>query len=153
MPRFEGELSFLSNFAPAEIHDLTYAIRYPTVEHYYQAQKTQLLHERTYIVLLPTPGQAKRGGRSLTIRVDWHQIKIAVMMEGIRQKFTNKNEYGNKLIEVDPSLLIEHNNWHDNFWGICQCERCERLTFLPDYMANWLGRLLVIRRQQLLLER
>jgi N-glycosidase YbiA len=78
---FTGEYRFLSNFwyVPEGI-ELKGAL-YPTVEHAYQAAKTIIPEERLRIYRVPyhKPGEAKKLGRTLTIREDLEAIKLVVM--------------------------------------------------------------------------
>lgn len=118
--RFDGEYRFLSNFAPSVVwHD---GIKYPTVEHAYQAAKTFDFAERWRISQLPTPGQAKRAGRRVVLRVDWMQVKRTVMRELLVQKFVLNSELRQKLKDTGTATLIEGNTWGDTFWGVCNGE-------------------------------
>ena len=76
--RFEGEYAFLSNFYESPIF---YKRRlYMTAEHLFQCCKTPNPDEREAIRSAPTPGQAKRLGRKVTLRPDWNQIKLKAML-------------------------------------------------------------------------
>lgn len=55
--RFEGEFAFLSNFFNSPITDGN--IVFPTVEHYFQAAKTQDMDSYIEIAHARTPGIAK----------------------------------------------------------------------------------------------
>ena len=65
---FDNEYAFLSNFysSPFSVD----GIKYPTVEHYFQAQKTLDQNERRAIAAESTPGRAKRAGRHVHLRSD-----------------------------------------------------------------------------------
>lgn len=117
--RFKGEYEFLSNFYPAIIvHD---GITYPTVEHAYQAAKTLDFAERWRISKLPTPGEAKRAGRSVKLRPDWKKVRIDIMRELLLQKFfLSDGELGYELQSTSCAELIEGNWWGDTFWGVCK---------------------------------
>jgi ribA/ribD-fused uncharacterized protein len=93
-----------------------------------------------------TPGMAKRMGRHVDLRKEWEAIKIPVMTELIRQKFVVDSFPGKHLMLTYPSLLVEGNVWHDQFWGDCRCDR----SGCVEPGQNWLGRLLMVRRAQLL---
>lgn len=92
-------------------------MRYPSVEHAYQAAKTTVPQERAKIARLATPGEAKRAGRRVTLRPDWDAIKLDVMRGLLLQKFTYP-DLGRALLETKPAELIEGNSWHDTFWGV-----------------------------------
>lgn len=113
---FSKEYEFLSNFYSQEI---TYdGIKYPTNEHAFQAAKTLDLEERKVISSLPTPGQAKRAGRRVSLRPDWEEVKFDVMKEIVILKFINP-ALKEKLLATGDSELIEGNTWNDRCWGVC----------------------------------
>lgn len=93
-------------------------LEFPTVEHAYQAAKSNDPADWKHFAQLPRPGDAKRAGRYLTIRSDWDQIKLRVMTELVEQKF-RIDELKQKLLETGDQLLEETNHWNDTFWGVC----------------------------------
>jgi len=94
-------------------------VRYPTVEHAYQAAKTLDQKARERIRLLPTAGKAKAAGKRLKIRPDWEAIKVDVMRGLLRQKFRPDTFLARVLLETGERELIEVNTWGDRFWGEC----------------------------------
>ena len=68
---FSGRYRFLSNFYPCEM-DVA-GVRYPTLEHAFQAEKTTNMTEREIIRSARTPGQAKALGRRVTLRENWNE--------------------------------------------------------------------------------
>ena len=131
---FTGEYRFLSNFYSAPV--LYEDIIYPTVEHAYQAAKTDNLADRRIISTMAV-GNAKRYGQRITLRPDWDIIKVGIMEELLKKKF----EHGyleELLLGTGNATLIEGNSWHDNFWGACNCSRCADKKKL-----NTLGKLLM----------
>lgn len=115
---FDGEFRFLSNFFPCVIwHD---GIRYPTLEHAFQAAKTLDFAERWRISQLDTPGQAKRAGRNVQLRPDWLQVRRMVMQELLIQKFVLNAELRQRLKATGNARLIEGNTWGDTYWGVCR---------------------------------
>jgi ribA/ribD-fused uncharacterized protein len=139
-----------SNFAPVLIQD-DYGIVYPSVEHAYQAQKTVDLTLRREIANLVKPGDAKRRGAALPLRPNWEGVKLAIMLHCLTQKFRARDlqttQYAQRLIETGTTPLCETNHWHDDYWGHCICSEHAMLQG-----ANWLGRLLMLRRSQLYTE-
>lgn len=115
--KFTGEYRWLSNFYPAEI--LYDGLTYPTSEHAYQAAKTLDVKKRQYIANLPSPGKAKRAGQLVVLRADWEQVKIAVMREIVRAKFSQHPDLRFKLVQTGDEELVEGNTWGDRFWGVC----------------------------------
>lgn len=113
---FENEFAFLSNFYPSKI--CYEGIDYPTVEHAFQAAKTFDFYQRVAIAAAPTPGKAKRMGRSVSLRPDWEEVKDSIMEELVRRKF--KDKYLALLLwSTGEKELIEGNWWNDTYWGVC----------------------------------
>lgn len=138
---FSGQYRFLSNFylSPFEYRGIVY----PTVEHFFQAQKTVIIYERQLIACMATPGQAKRAGRECTLRSDWEILKNKVMEYGVHRKFEDKG-LAQLLLATGDAVLIEGNTWHDNYWGQCSCERCRNIIG-----KNMLGHTLTMERTKL----
>lgn len=111
---FSGPNTFLSNFATCEICDGEFI--YPSVEHAYQAKKSSDSAVRR-MFQKGTPGQAKRLGRTITLRPYWETVKIPVMLELLREKFSQP-EFRRKLLATGDSYLEETNSWGDTFWGV-----------------------------------
>ena len=130
--KFTGKYRFLSNFYPVKIkHD---GLTYPSVEHYFQANKTLNMTKRKEIAAAKSAAIAKKMGRNLTLRKDWEIIKDTVMLHGVFLKFSN-TDLQNKLKETYPHELIEENTWGDTYWGVC-----------GGIGKNMLGKILMIVR-------
>lgn len=137
---FKGKNRFLSNFWPVQIE--YQGILYPSTEHAYQAAKTLDKDDRIEVSQLSKAGDAKRFGKDLKLRDDWEQVKQSVMLELLRIKFSDR-DLRDKLLGTGDRLLIEGNNWHDNYWGICYCKNCTNKD-----SQNILGKLLMkVRRE------
>ena len=139
---FVGEYEFLSNFYPSPII-MDDGIAYPTVEHAFQAYKTENLDLRIQMANVPTPGRAKRAGRQINLRDDWGQIRLSVMAIAIRKKF-ELPELRYKLLATGDSKLIEGTTWHDNYWGNCTCDKCKDIIG-----ENQLGEILMAERARI----
>lgn len=113
---FKGEYAFLSNFyqAPFTLDGKTY----PTVEHYFQAQKAIDSIDFKRILSTNSPGEAKAIGRKIKIRLDWNEIKDNIMFHGVYAKFDQNEDLKNKLISTSTQILKEGNNWGDTYWGV-----------------------------------
>jgi ribA/ribD-fused uncharacterized protein len=143
---FQGEFRFLSNFWPAQV--TLDGVTYPTVEHAYQAAKTLDHGLRRRISVAETPGKAKRLGKMgqlFPLRSDWNEVKVSIMADLLRQKFADPT-LRLKLLQTGRDILCEGNEWHDNFWGSCQCPKCN------SQGQNILGQILMAIRQELLQE-
>lgn len=113
---FEGQYRFLSNFYPCTI--IYEGITYPTTEHAYQAAKTLDLERKIYISRLETAGQAKRKGKNVQLRPDWEEVKLQIMYNICKLKFS-KPQFAEELKATGTQELIEENTWNDTFWGRC----------------------------------
>lgn len=132
---FEGRWRCLSNFHG--FHEIILdGASYPTLEHAFQASKTLDPELREAIRRVSTPGRAKGLGRKVPLRPDWDAIKIDVMRELLRQKFSYP-DLAEALDATGNAELIEGNWWGDRFWGQCPVGVGE----------NWLGRLLMEIRE------
>ena len=85
--KFRGKYGFLSSMyhSPLVYED----IEYPTAEHGYQAAKTLDQKEKRRIANLPSPVEAKKAGRKALHRSDWEEVKLQVMYDIVRAKFTS----------------------------------------------------------------
>jgi ribA/ribD-fused uncharacterized protein len=113
---FSGRYAFLSNFAPSPLE--YEGIKYPTVEHAFQAAKTLDNGQRLTIASARTPGIAKRAGRRLKLRDDWDVIRIGVMFHLLLLKFAVA-PLSDQLLKTGDAHLVEGNTWGDRFWGVC----------------------------------
>lgn len=133
--KFYGKYRFLSNFYPCKI---TYYDReYPSVEHAYQAHKTDDENLKEIIRLSKTPGEAKRLGKNAKLKKHWDSVKVLTMLELVRLKFANP-ELKAKLLETGTKELVEGNTWGDTFWGVCN-----------NVGQNMLGRILMTVREEI----
>lgn len=135
---FTDDFRFLSNFYPSPISFED--ISYPTVEHFYQAMKTEDVTERKLFSKLRTPAEAKKAGKILNIRSDWESIKDSIMEEGLRQKFVQGSVLSEMLLATEDVYLEEGNHWGDTYWGV---------DIRTGYGQNKLGKLLMKLRSEL----
>ena len=112
---------------------------YNSVEHAYQAAKTLDPKERDRIREALSPGLAKQAGRKVTLRPGWLGMRVEVMDDLLRQKFSKEPLRG-WLIGTDPQELVEGNTWGDEFWGV---------NLRTGQGKNHLGRLLMAIREGL----
>jgi ribA/ribD-fused uncharacterized protein len=112
---FAGEYSFLSNFYPVPI-DLD-GDDYPSVEHAFQAAKTDDEVERLEIREDSSPVTAKHRGKRVALRPGWDHLRFGIMETLVRHKFARHAELRAKLLATGDAELIEGNTWRDMTWG------------------------------------
>ena len=135
-----------------------YGVTYPTIEHAYQAAKTEDIGVRERILLADKPGQAKRLARKLIkpaeqitatmcaagivpLREDWDEFRLTAMMILLDRKFANPVLRG-LLVATGDAKLIEGNSWGDEFWGCTMHET-------RWHGQNHLGRFLMQIRERI----
>lgn len=114
--------------------------RWPTTEHYYQAQKTTDPARQALIRRANSPRIAARLGRdrSHPARRGWDGMKVDVMRRAVAAKFTQHDELRELLLSTGDARIVERSP-RDGFWGDG-----------PDGRGrNWLGRVLMEVRAQL----
>lgn len=133
-----GEHGYLSNFARFPI--ALEGKRWPTSEHYFQAQKFLKAEYREQIRSAPTPARAAELGRSrkLPLRRDWESVKVDAMRVAVLAKFTQHADLRDRLLATGDARLVEHTE-NDAYWG----------DGGDGSGKNMLGRLLMEVREQL----
>ena len=132
------EYGFLCNFSA---HGFTLDDHYwPTVEHYFQAQKFAGSDHEERIRVSRSPKEAKNLGqtRKLSLRSDWEDVKVELMRNALMAKFTTHPDLRDALLATRDEELVE-NAPTDYFWG------CGKL----GGGQNMLGKLLMETRQAL----
>jgi hypothetical protein len=110
---FTGEYEFLRNNYPCSISIA--GIEYPSVDHAFQAAKTDD-EDTKYEISDVSAREAKRIGRSLTIdSADWDNKKLTVMESLIRCKFEDRDL--SDLLFDTGTAEIRMVNDSDRFWG------------------------------------
>ncbi len=144
---------FLSHFHPAPI--MLDAETWPTVEHYYQAQKSDKPGYRTAIRSAVSPGMAKRLAappdaprrisqqswfrkHAAKPRADWHEVKLDLMRSADWAKFSQNPDLGALLLATGTAELIEDSP-SEAFWG----------SGRDGAGQNWAGRVLMEVRERL----
>ena len=110
------QYAWLSNFSR---HGFTLAgVRWPSVEHYYQAQKFAGTEMAEQIRQAVSPLKARKAGRncSLALRSDWDEAKEVVMRRAIRAKFEQNGWLQRLLLATGDEELIHYSSV-DLFWG------------------------------------
>lgn len=135
--RFVGQHAFLSNFYEASVW--VDKQRYLTVEHAYQAAKTNDEQSKKLIREAKTAAIAKNLGKAVSLRPDWDDVKVEVMTTLVRQKFQSPFLRA-LLLKTGDRELIEGNYFNDKFWGFC---------LKKNIGENWLGKILMQVREEL----
>lgn len=110
------EFGQFSNFAPFPIN--LDGERWPTSEHYFQAQKFDDDAYRQKIRKDNSPAQAARLGqdRKQKLRLDWENVKVGIMREAVLAKFTQHEELRTLLLSTGDAKIVEHTD-NDDYWG------------------------------------
>ena len=112
---FRGAFDFLSNFYPARVE--VDGICYQNAEAAFQAQKCVDAADRVAFAELPAV-KAKRKGRQVELRPDWDAMRLSVMEEVVRAKFTQNPDLAARLVATGTMPLVEGNSFGDTFWGV-----------------------------------
>lgn len=105
-----------SNFAPFPIE--LDRKRWPTTEHYFQAQKFPGTPRAEAIRQATSPMIAARMGRSreCPLRPDWEQVKDEIMHRAVLAKFLQYPELQQLLLATGNAEIVEHTR-NDSYWG------------------------------------
>lgn len=92
--------------------------RWPTSEHFFQAQKFAGTEYEEKVRAAKKPSEAAELGRSrkLPLRRDWESVKDQIMLEAVRAKFTQHADLQEILLGTGDAKLVEHTA-NDNYWG------------------------------------
>ena len=136
-----------SNFFPSAF-DLD-GKRWPTVEHYFQAQKFTANPEyQEEIRAAKTPEKAKTLGAAVDgtkpIRSDWDTVREEVMKKALTAKFTQNPDLKAKLLATGNRALVEANPT-DAYWGYGRTKKGKNrmgilLQQLRDELRNTAGK-------------
>ena len=105
-----------SNFSRHSIH--LKGKRWPTTEHYFQAQKFAGTEHEEAVRMCKKPSEAANMGRSrkLPLRRDWESAKDRIMMDALRAKFTQHEDLKAILLGTGDAKLVEHTE-NDSYWA------------------------------------
>lgn len=138
---FFEKYRFLSNFWPAKVS--FEGMEFESIEHAYQAAKTLDLEIRTQFQGIKA-NEAKNLAKKFKtswkdkMREDWDDVKLQIMEDLVRQKFTTHLDLKQQLIDTGGCYLEESNTWHDVWWGVCKGKG-----------ENHLGKILMKIREEL----
>lgn len=92
---------------------------WPSVEHFYQAQKFSTFEHQELIRCCATSILAKTRAHELAdmhCRPDWINVRDRIMLNGLTAKFEQHPELCNKLLQSGNRYLVELTN-KDEYWG------------------------------------
>jgi ribA/ribD-fused uncharacterized protein len=145
--RDRASFVFLSHFYPSSI--ILDGDHWPTVEHFYQAQKSDIPAYRATIRQAVSPGMAKRLAahpaaprkisaqswfrkNKLPPRSDWAEAKLEIMRRADLAKFSQNADLAAMLLATGTAVLIEDSPF-EPFWGTGQ----------DGEGQNWAGQVLM----------
>ncbi len=133
----QEEYRFLSNFYEAVV---TYGgLTFHSNEAAFQAQKCMTEEEKLPFTEYG-PGKSKGVGRRVPLRPDWEEVKVGIMEEIVRAKFTQHPELAAMLLATGEKVLVEGNTWGDTCWGV---------DLRTGQGENHLGKILMKVREEL----
>ena len=111
-----GEYGCFSNFSRHAVY--LKGKRWPTSEHYFQAQMFAGEPDEEEVRRANKPMLAASMGRDRKrpLRRDWERVKERVMLEALRAKFTQHEELKAVLLGTGDAVLVEHTA-NDAYWG------------------------------------
>ncbi len=110
------EYGEFSNFAAYPI--VLKKKKWPTSEHYFQAQKFKDVQHQEQIRKANSPMLAARLGRDRKKkqRKDWESVKVNIMYDAVLAKFSQHEDLKQLLLTTGDAMLIEHTS-NDSYWG------------------------------------
>lgn len=135
--KFRDDYYFLSNMYPCNIRVKINGelMTFRCAESAFQACKDPASAKS----FAPLNGfDAKKLGKRVRLRPDWSAIRVTVMRNVVRAKFTQNPELANKLLATGSTYLVEDNEWGDKYWGVYNGQG-----------ENMLGKILMETRESL----
>ncbi|MCP5017672.1 MAG: NADAR family protein [Ketobacter sp.] len=112
----DGEYGCFSNFSrhPVYLKDK----RWPTSEHYFQAQKFAGTEHEEQVRYADRPMKAANMGRDRKrpFRSDWEEVKDDIMRVAVMTKFTQHKELTSILLSTGDAEIVEHTA-NDSYWA------------------------------------
>lgn len=115
--------------------------KFKSVENAYMFAKKPNDIEWLNKCLSMSPGDVKKESKRITLREDWEVVKLAIMYNLLKQKFTQE-PFRTNLLGTRNENIVEGNRWNDTFWGV-------DIKATPNVGENWLGRLIMDIRTKL----
>jgi ribA/ribD-fused uncharacterized protein len=114
--KVNDEYGWLSNFSKHPF--VLDGIYWPTVEHYFQAQKCIEIADFLKIQAAESAFIAAELGRNRNLKIlkNWDSIRIEIMYNAVLAKFSQNPEIAELLINTKNCPIIEHTE-NDSFWA------------------------------------
>ena len=111
-----GDYGAFSNFSRHSV--FLKKKRWPTSEHYFQAQKFAGTEHEEAVRMAKRPMEAAGMGRDRKrpLRRDWESVKDGIMLDAVRAKFTQHDDLKAILLGTGDAKLVEHTA-NDSYWG------------------------------------
>ena len=138
---FRGRHGFLSNYHVCQFE--IDGVVFQSSEHAFHYFKTNNAAQRERIRCTPTAHKSKRVAQYVTLRPNWNAVRDSYMLQAMWAKFSQNEDLKAKLLKTGDALLIEGNDWKDDYWGAC------RNKDIDWYGYNHVGQLLMYIREQL----
>ncbi len=87
---------------------------WPTVEHYFQAQKEVNIDYQEKIRLCATPHEARDLGQKANLRPYWEEIKAGVMWDANQAKFTQNYDLASLLCSLEGEITFNRSSAYWN---------------------------------------
>lgn len=114
---FKGKYADFSNFAKCQVE--YEGIIYPSSEHAYMSAKNDAKAWKEFCANPDnTPGTVKKRGKKVLLRPDWEEVKVSIMEEILRKKFSIPH-FKELLLSTGTQEIQEGNYWGDREWGVC----------------------------------
>ena len=123
---FQGEYRWLSNFPNCQI--LFNGVEYKCPEAAYQAQKI-IPEQREEFGVLNGSQSKKFWKQDRLIKLyapeQWDKVKLDIMKGITFEKYYRNLNLRTLLLTTNDRYLEESNMWHDNYFGVCYCNKCK----------------------------
>ena len=139
---FTENYSFLSN---SFLCDMEFEhIPYSNAESCFQSLKFLRPKSRNIFRNMPPRKAYIQGQEIKRLRAGWEDIKDTLMLQVVTAKFIQNSELEDMLVSTQGKEIINGNLYHDTYWGVCYCGRCQ------GQGLNKLGRILMAVRDKTL---
>lgn len=136
---FRGYHAWLSNMYSCNIEFMGH--KFKSVENAYMFVKRPSDLDWLNKCLELSPGDVKKASKLIAVREDWESVKLSIMYELLKKKFTQE-PFRTDLLNTRGENIVEGNRWNDTFWGV-------DIKSSPNVGENWLGRLIMDIRTKL----